>query len=161
MLPGHVGRLPRRAPASFGFLRRWLGLTRIELARSRREADRCLLNAEAGAPTSSAFAWRVAELTNAQERRTLARSLRGIVEDLAARGLPGAAPLNRAGLRPHSDLLVALADRLERLDLPVTPKGMLLVRELLSDGGSPLYLYGDAEELPAELARIHDALDGR
>jgi hypothetical protein len=153
-------QLPRHA-SSLRFLRRWLGLERLELARSRRDADRCLLDAEAGAPTSSAFAWRVAELTNANQRRTLARSLRGVVDDLSAARLPGAAPPSRKELRQHADLLVALAERLEQRDGPVTAKGMLLVRELLSDGGSPLYLYGNAEELPSELARIDDALDGR
>ena len=91
----------------------------------------------------------------------LAGSLRALVADLSPGRLPGASPVNRAALRPQADLLLALADRLERRDGPVTPKGMLLVRELLADGGGPLYLYGDTERLPAELARIHDALDGR
>ena len=142
-------------------MRRWLGLDRLELARSRRDADRVLREGDAGAPISSAFAWRVAELTNAHERDMLAGSLRALVADLSPGRLPGASPVNRAALRPQADLLLALADRLERRDGPVTPKGMLLVRELLADGGGPLYLYGDTERLPAELARIHDALDGR
>jgi len=138
-----------------------LGLTRFELVRARREADRCLLYAEAGAPTSSAFAWRIAELTSDRERRGLAASLRDLVDDLSSHRLPGAAPVNRTGVRPYADLLRALVDRLERRDLPVTAKGMLLVRELLSNGDGPLYLYGDPDDLPAELEGIHDALDGR
>jgi len=141
-------------------VRRALGVERLRLARERRDADRVLLGSN-GAAISTTLAWRVAELTNGRERRMLARSLRDLVDELSPRRLPGAAPLNRVRLRPYSDLLLALADRLERLDLPVTASGMLLVRELLSDGSSPLYLCGDADALPAELERIHDALDGR
>jgi len=159
-VPGQLARLPRRTITSFELLRRQLGLERLELARSRRDADRILINGEAGAPTSSAFAWRVAELTNARERSMLEGSLRGVVADLSPDRLPGATPLNRSGLRPHADLLLALADRLEQLDAPVTPKGILLVRELLANGGSPLYTYGDAEQLPAVLVQILGALDG-
>ncbi len=120
-----------------------------------------MLRGSNGAAISTTLAWRVAELTNARERRAQAHSLRDLVDDLSPRRLPGAAPLNRVGLRPFSALLLALADRLERFDLPVTPRGVVLVRDLLSDGDSPLYLYGDADALPAELGRIHDALDGR
>jgi hypothetical protein len=161
-LPGQLVR-PRHAPRSgqaLHLVRRALGIERLRLARERSDADRVLLGSS-GAAISSSLAWRVAELTNGRERRALASSLGDLVGDLSPRRLPGAAPLNRAGLRPYSDLLLALADRLERPDLPVTPAGILLVRELLSNGGSPLYLYGDAEALPSELERIHDALDGR
>ena len=74
-----------------------------------------------------------------RHRRALARSLEQIVRELEGRVLPSAVPLNRAGARPHVDLVRALEARL-RADEPVTPRGVLLVEELLSDAyGSPLY----------------------
>jgi hypothetical protein len=162
VLPGQLVRhrpAPRSQPA-LHLVRRALGIERLRLVRERRDADRVLRGSH-GAAVSTSFAWRVAELTSARARRALAHSLRDLVDDLSPRRLPGATPLNRGGLRAYSDLLLVLADRLELLDLPVTPSGMLLLRDLFSDGGSPLYLYGDADGLPAELERIHDALNGR
>jgi hypothetical protein len=108
---------------------------------------------------SAIFAWRVAELTSSRERLALARSLGDLVDDLSSHTLPGAAPVNRVGLRPHVDELLSLAARLEVLERPVAPRGMLLVRELLTNGGSPLYLGGDIRVLAPQLAEIHRALD--
>jgi hypothetical protein len=130
----------------------------LRVARERRDADRALL-ASNGAPISATFAWRIAELTAPRERLALAHSLRDLVDDLSSRRRSGDAPLNRAGLLPHASELLALAARLERLEVPVSPRGVLLVRELLTDGGSPLFLEGDVAELRAELARINEALD--
>ncbi len=106
------------------------------------------------------FAWRALELSSRRERHGLARSLRGIVDELDPKWLPGVSPLNRVGLRRNVDSLLELADRLDD-DLPVTAFGMLLVRELLTDGGSPLYAAGHIEELEPTLAGIRGALDGR
>ena len=114
-----------------------------------------------GSPISTTFAWRVAELTASRERLALAGSLRDLVDDLSSRRLPRAAPINRSGLIPYTDELLSLATRLEVLDRPVTARGMLLVRELLTNGGGPLYLDGDVDALAANLAEIHSALDGR
>jgi hypothetical protein len=130
----------------------------LRVARLRRDADRALLGSN-GSPISTTFAWRVAELTSPRERLALARSLRDLVDDLSSHTLPGAAPINRVGLRSRADELISLAARLEVLERPVAPRGMLLVRELLADGGSPLYLGGDVEALPGLLAEIHRSLD--
>ena len=130
----------------------------LRVARERRSADRALL-ASNGSPISATFAWRIAELTAPRERRVLAHSLRGVVDDVLSRRLPGAAPINRIGLLPHTRGLLALAARLEQLDRPVEARGILLVRELLTTGGGPLYLDGDVGELSVDLAEIHEALD--
>jgi hypothetical protein len=106
------------------------------------------------------LAWRVAELTSHRARRDLARSLSGIVGELDPKWLPGVSPLNRVGLRAHVTSLLALADRLDD-DRPVTAAGVLLVRDLLTDGGSPLYAAGHIEDLEPTLAQLHDLLDGR
>ena len=84
--------------------------------------------------------WRGLELTSARKRLQLVRSLEGVVCEL--RGpvrLPGASPLNRVGLRPYEQELSALAERLAALDRPVRERGVRLVHELVTDGGSPLY----------------------
>src|SRR5262245_24048857 len=130
----------------------------VRVARERRSADRALL-ASNGSPISATFAWRIAELTAARERLVLAHSLRDLVDDVLSRRLLGAAPINRIGLLPRTRELLALAARLEQLDRPVEARGMLLVRELLTNGGGPLYLDGNVGELSADLAGIHQALD--
>jgi hypothetical protein len=134
-------------------------VTRITRARARREADRWLRAADGHWHSSSAFAWRIAELTSERERRLLAHSLRGIVRDVEPDRLPGASPLNRVGLRAHVDLLTAIAGRLADLDQPVAPAGVLLVRDLLTDGGSPLYTEGRIGQLPSTVAGILAALE--
>lgn len=90
----------------------------------------------------------------------LARSLRGIVADVQApRWLFNASPLNRRGLVPYVREIQALADRVGDLEQPVTAAGIVLVRDLLSDGGSPLYTGGNVADLPHAISRIRSALD--
>jgi hypothetical protein len=84
------------------------------------------------------YGWRVAELTSARERRLLARSVRNVITDAAPGRMPGAIPLNRVAIRPNASLIGDLADRLEQDD-PVDPRGVLVVRGLLTTPDSPLY----------------------
>ena len=137
-IPALGARAPRRS---------WLAR-----AKARRDADRWL----------RVFAWRTAELTSARERRVLARSLRGVVSDVRApRSTFSASPLNRRGLRPYVAEIESLADLVGALDRPVTGAGIVLVRDLLTDGGSPLYTGGSPDALPAALTRISSALEAR
>lgn len=107
-----------------------------------------------------AVAWRTAELTSSRERRMLARSLRGVVADAnAPLWAFSASPLNRRGLVPYVQEIQALADRVGDLEEPVAAAGIVLVRDLLSDGGSPLYTGGSVADLPSTLSRIQSALD--
>ena len=85
------------------------------------------------------YGWRISELTAPRERRLLARSLRGVVADLASPRLTSAAPLNRVALRPHTGLLLELAERLDALERPVSAAGILAVHRLLTRPDSPLY----------------------
>jgi hypothetical protein len=96
------------------------------------------------------------------KRRQLARSLDGVVREL--RGpvrLPGASPLNRVGLRPYQRELAALAARVGDLERPVTTRGLRLVDQLVSHGGSPLYDRSQARAVPETLERILAALEPR
>jgi hypothetical protein len=141
-----VGRAPRRS---------WLAR-----ARARGDADRWLRTSQGRLQSHPAFAWRTAELTSLRERRMLARSLGGVVADVNAPiwGF-SASPLNRRGLVPYVQEIQALADRVGDFEQPVAAAGIVLVRDLLSDGGSPLYTGGDVADLPNTLFRIRSALD--
>jgi hypothetical protein len=92
------------------------------------------------------LSWRAAELTSADERRLLATSLRGMLADLSPSRLPGAAPLNSVALRPHAQLLLKLAERLDDLGRPVAARGILEVEWLLVDPNSPLHAEEDAAD---------------
>src|SRR5262245_42327444 len=96
------------------------------------------------------------------KRRQLARSLEGIVRELRDRAqLPGASPLNRVGLRPYEPQLAVLAARVGDLDRPVTTRGLHLVDELVSHGGSPLYDRPQARAVPETVEVILAALEPR
>ena len=88
-----------------------------------------------------------------RERLMLGSSVRAIVEALSPRRLPGASPLNRVALRPYCAELLALADRLDDLDRPVSAAGMLGVRRLLTEPDSVLYARPLPDELPRDIAR--------
>jgi hypothetical protein len=108
----------------------------------------------------SPYAWRAAQLTSEKSRHSLAASLRGIVDELdGPLRRPGASPLNRDGVRPRARLIEALADRLEATEKPVSPAGMLHVRDLLTDGTSALYDRTKADDLPEAVDTIIAILD--
>ncbi|HVN60190.1 MAG TPA: hypothetical protein VMT59_02940 [Gaiellaceae bacterium] len=108
------------------------------------------------------FQWRADELTAPGERHLLARSLRSVVRELGSPpGLRSAVPLNRRALRPHTDELAALAERLDDLECPVAPAGILEVQRLLTSPGSPLHLYGNEADLSETLTAIHHELEAR
>jgi hypothetical protein len=101
------------------------------------------------------------DASSARRRRSLARSLDGVVRDLDCKRLPGASPLNRVGLAPYERELRALADRVGDLDRPASRHGLDLVRSLLADGGSPLYDRDRAHEIPTTVRNITRALNVR
>jgi hypothetical protein len=86
----------------------------------------------------SRYPWRMAELTGAHERKLDARSLHGVLGELHGTKMPGPAPLRRHALRPHTALVEAIEQRL-RAPEPVSARGMLAVRDLLTSPGSCLY----------------------
>lgn len=99
------------------------------------------------------YGWRITELTAPRERRLLARSLRAVVADLSFPRLTCAAPLNRVALRPHTGLLLELAERLDALERPVSAAGMLTVQRLLTGPASPLYV-------PPSFVEASESTDG-
>jgi hypothetical protein len=101
------------------------------------------------------------DASSPRRRRSLARSLRGVVRSLDAKHLPGASPLNRVGVAPYEGEIQALADRVGDLDRPASRLGLDLVRNLLCDGGSPLYDRDRSHEIPTTVRDILRALDVR
>ena len=127
-------------------------------AKERRYADELLRDgADENGPTI--LSARAAELTSPRSRRALARSLERTARELEGRVLPSAIPLNRAGARPHLDLVRALAARLRAAE-PVSARGVLLVQELLTNGyGSPLYDRDRSTDLRPALEECLSALE--
>jgi hypothetical protein len=111
---------------------------------SRRERVAADAWIQRSSTVPSQLSWRAAELTSPHERNLLARSLRGVVDGPVPSRVPGAAPLNRVLVRPHAELLLRTADRLDDLERPVAARGILEVQWLLADPDSPLY--GDDSE---------------
>jgi len=96
----------------------------------------------------------------AWERRALAGTFRSIVGQVRdSRAALTASVLARRRLGPHPGKLELLADRIGNLDRPVSGAGIVLVRDLLTNGAGPLYIGGDAEQLSPAIARILDLLE--
>jgi hypothetical protein len=95
-----------------------------------------------GAPAwgSPELRLRAAQLTSPRERGRLAEELDGVLEAAAQpAGLRGAAvPLDRRAVLACGGLVRVIADDLRHAEL-VQPRGVALLRQLLRDGGSPLY----------------------
>jgi hypothetical protein len=127
--------------------------------RLRGHADRLLRAGLGASGDPELIAWRTGELTSDHERRALAHSLHSVQRELDGSVLPSAAPIARAGLRPHAAWLHCLELRLSDSDAPVSPRGILLVHDLLTDPDGPLYTRELAHEVPARIRAILAALD--
>jgi hypothetical protein len=130
------------------------------LLRSRRRiADPWLLWGADARPAAELLAWRAAELTDVRSRKILARGLRRLRGEAEGRLVPGALPLNRLEIRSQIGLLRALESRLADLSRPVSPRGVLLVEQLLTQPGSPLYSHERSDQLAQQLSEACAALD--
>jgi hypothetical protein len=110
-------------------------------------------------PTPSALlSWRSDELTSDRHRLALASTLAHLERDLSPSRLPGASPLNRVAARPQVDLIRRIEVRLAALDLPVEPRAVLELEDLLTLPESPLYSRERAGELRASLLQTLEAL---
>jgi hypothetical protein len=111
---------------------------RAELRAVRRTADRLILLDPHGAEGSDIVRWRMVELVAPEVRQSLAQELERTLRRSDPGRLPSASPLRRGLARRHRELLQRLEERM--LDgRPVTARGVLLLRRLLREPGSPLY----------------------
>jgi hypothetical protein len=123
----------------------------LDRRRARSEADYWIRHG-----FDSRFQWRVDELTTPRERKLCARSLRGVLGELAGTKLPGSAPLRTNQLRPHIGRLEAIEARL--LDeSPVSAVGMLAVNEFLTSPAS--CLFADVDDVEPELRAVLTKLE--
>src|SRR5437870_6012350 len=104
---------------------------RRALRAARRRADEEILATRLPSPR---LAWRVAELVSEENRADLGRSLTDVVQAADERLLPTASPLDRVAVRESRPQLLALAGRLYDVSQTVTPRGVLLVGNLLGAG---------------------------
>jgi hypothetical protein len=110
---------------------------------------------------TEALSLRARQLTHVENRRRLASELRSVVDyvdRIGSRRDPSAVMIQRAAVRDGREALLGLAERLEG-GLPVSPRGLVLTRQLLTDGvGSPLFnLCSDASAVDA-VWRVADVL---
>jgi hypothetical protein len=109
----------------------------------------------------SATAVHAQRLVSVRERETLARSLRQCLQD--AREGDDSAVMFSSRVRVHRRNVLAAEDLIDAVTMrlhsprPVSPRGMALLRRLLTDGGSPLYELGSGDievRLAAALATL-------
>jgi hypothetical protein len=136
-------------PATWIRLRAWL---------QRLSLDNRLA---AGEPAwaSAELRWRAAQLTSPRARRGLAEEIDRLLEVVAQPPRPrgAAAPLDRSAVIACNELIRELAHDLRDAG-PVQVRGVALVRQLLRDGGSPLYASDKEGELDTSLRRARAAL---
>lgn len=131
---------------------------RIELRRER--ADGWLSTRCGEQPGDETLLARMDELADPRLRKTLARSFRRVALDVNSFGRPTTpAQHNRRTLRPHTEQIRRLADRLDDHTRPASPRGMAMAYRLITMGGGPLYNSRRAQELPAQLNAALGALD--
>ena len=130
---------------------------RRALRGARRRADEELVATRLPPPR---LAWRATELGADENRIDLARSLTDVVHAADERLLPAASPIARAAVRECRPQLLAIAARLFEVAKPVSPRGILLVERLLTNGAGPLYGRGDAERLLVAADNILVVLGG-
>lgn len=66
--------------------------------------------------------------------------------------------INRAAVRADREAVLGLAERLESAG-PVTPRGMVLVQRLLTEGRGPLYDPSGRHRVEQAIWEIVDVLD--
>jgi hypothetical protein len=126
---------------------------RAELRMVRRVTDRLILADAVGAEGSDIVRWRILELVAPASRQELAHELEQTLRVIDPARLPSAAPLRRGAARRNRELLLRLEERM--LDgRPVTARGVLLLRRLLREPGSPLYDEIREHELPRAIAAV-------
>ena len=84
---------------------------------------------------------RALKLTSEQARQELADWIENVIEaaDQPARRSRAAVVLERVAIRETRSQLLSLAHDLATIDEPVSARGVARTRQLLTDGGSPLY----------------------
>jgi hypothetical protein len=118
------------------------------------------LAAGASPGESHALRRRARKLLSDRKRRSLAAGVFRLINE--ADDPPGpwtsAVPIQRPAVRTCRPLLLQVSQDLEDTKLPVSAKGVALVEQLLTDGGSPVYAPVGERALEEAVRRAHAAL---
>jgi hypothetical protein len=128
--------------------------TYLELRSLRHAADVQILRGTR-TPYADFIGWRARELEEPAALRRVERPLSRLIRDLERSTLPGASPVNRVAARAHLEELREL--RL-LLDGAITPRGVLLLDQFLTNPGSPLYARERAAAFDRTLREIRHEL---
>jgi hypothetical protein len=126
---------------------------------SKRSIDDRLLSGEFSPETGQGRA-RAEQLLSRRHRARTAKALRELVEESTHRApslFNANVPVQARAVWQNAELILALADELERLD-SVDPRGVILTDRLLTDGASPAYAPEDHGELARAVERARQAL---
>jgi hypothetical protein len=124
----------------------------------RATLDRCLADGDvtADSPELAARAW---QITRTAERERLAAALDHVLIRAQRPWSRGAAvPVSREQVEVARHEILYIAGRL-RDERRVRPRGVALLRRLLSDGGGPLYVPSVNDELYRRLREVTNALE--
>jgi hypothetical protein len=102
---------------------------------------------------------RARQLMSRRCRAGLAEGIRNVIEaaEEPRRGFSAAVPIQRGDILSEREFLVAIAEDLLSDDR-LSPRGIALVDELLTDGISPLYTAGPEGDLHRALTHARAAL---
>jgi len=117
----------------------------------------------AGCPgeATAALALRARQLTDPRTRREIALNLRGIIDYVDRRGPPrviSSVVIEPPAARTGRCAIVELAERLDGW-APVSPRGIVLARALLTDGLSPLFNPHCGRTVTEAAREVQDALE--
>ena len=133
---------------------------RLKVFLTRGRLDRQIADGRSGEATPS-LALRIRQLTARRTRQQTARELRGVVEGVETRPsgpVISAVVIEPAAVRAGRLAILGLADRLDGA-APLNPRGLVLARALLTDGGSPFYNPYSERTVTEAVIGVHDALE--
>jgi hypothetical protein len=109
---------------------------------------------------SPELARRAEQISSPRHRRLLASGLERVIDAAEERPRPysAAVPLRRRAILTNRYALLGLAFELRDTSQEVSAYGLALVEQLLSDGGSPLYIENPDETLEGALSQARAAL---
>ncbi|MGA2320984.1 MAG: hypothetical protein ABSG95_09635 [Solirubrobacteraceae bacterium] len=111
---------------------------------------------------TAALTLRARQLTHPRTRQQIARSLREIIDYVdrhGSRRVISSVVIAPAAVRTGRRAILGLAERLEGT-APVNPRGVVLVRALLTDGLSPLFNPYSERTVTEAVFEVQEALEG-
>lgn len=132
----------------------------LRIQHRRDEADRWIVSRAGSRPDDEVIDARILELVAPRTRASLASTMRRIaIESISPSHVyRTAVSVNRRSLASHAWELLEIAQELEDVEHPVSPRGVALAHHLVTEVGSPLYVPARARELTVRLAQTRAAM---